>query len=487
MPGIAIWSEAPTQPHMSSLGNLLAIQDAWTKEGFGVAEHHNQTVLQPIGLLALAVLSVAVVLVPRRWAPAVLIALACTVPSAPRVVIATLDFSFLRLLVLFGCLRAFVRGEHRSVRPLLVDKLTLAWSISSMLAYTLLRGNPGAFIYSAGVAYDVFGMYFLFRCWIRSSEDIARIGVCLAALAIPSAFLFYQSARTGMNPFAIFGGISEHVIEREGRLRVQGPFVHPILAGCFWASLLPIVLGPVRASRGQAFLCIPAMLGIIGIVFFSASSTPIAVVAAVIAGYGMWIARNQMRGIRWALVVTLCGLHVVMQAPVWHLISRINAVGGSTGYHRYRLIDNAIRRFDEWALLGVKGTAHWGHYMFDVTNQYVKEGVRGGILSLALFVLMIGWGFAYAGRVRKSAGRDKTTRVMAWSLGVCLFAQSAMFFSVSITHAQQNMLAFFLVVASLASLEQARRYSSSPARMALKAIPHRPNRPKRLYRVATSE
>ena len=45
-------------------------------------------------------------------------------------------------------------------------KLTLAWSITSMLAYTLLRARTGAFIYSAGVAYDVFGMYFLFRCWL---------------------------------------------------------------------------------------------------------------------------------------------------------------------------------------------------------------------------------------------------------------------------------------------------------------------------------
>ena len=262
--------------------------------------------------------------------------------------------------------------------------------------------------------------------------------------------------------------------------------MHPILAGCFWASLLPLVLSPWRAAPGRGFVCIPAGLGILGIVLFSASSTPIAAVAAVFVGYAMWVARKQLRSLRWLLVATLLALHMVMQAPVWHLISRINAVGGSTGYHRYRLIDNAIRRFDEWALIGVKGTAHWGHYMFDVTNQYVKEGVRGGILSLTLFVLMIGWSFAYAGRVRKDAGADKTTRVIAWGLGVCLFAQSAMFFSVSITHAQQNMLAFFLVIASLASLEQARLFSPSRSRIRLESIPTRTPRPKRLYHEAQS-
>ena len=97
-----------------------------------------------------------------------------------------------------------------------------------------------------------------------------------------------------------------------------------------------------------------------------------------------------------------------------------------------------------------------------------------------------GWSFAYAGRVRKDAGADKTTRVIAWGLGVCLFAQSAMFFSVSITHAQQNMLAFFLVIASLASLEQARLFAPSRSRILPESIPTSTPRPKRLYHEAQS-
>ena len=97
---------------------------------------------------------------------------------------------------------------------------------------------------------------------------------------------------------------------------------------------------------------------------------------------------------------------------------------------------------------------------------------------MILFILLIGWAFAYAGRFRKWSRNNRTGRIVAWSLGVSLFAQCAMFFAVSITHAQQNKLAFFLVIACLASLEQTRLQGSRmPAPRALEAKVA----PKRLY------
>ena len=85
----------------------------------------------------------------------------------------------------------------------------------------------------------------------------------------------------------------------------------------------------------------------------------------------------------------LVGLHIVMKAPVWHLISRVNIVEGSTGWHRYHLIDQAINRFSEWALLGTRDTGHWGFMLVDITNQYVLEGVQGGVLTLILFIILL--------------------------------------------------------------------------------------------------
>ena len=77
------------------------------------------------------------------------------------------------------------------------------------------------------------------------------------------------------------------------------------------------------------------------------------------------------------------------KAPARALLNRIDIVGGSTGYHRYILVDEFIRRFGEWMLVGTKTTVTWGLGLFDLTNQYVVVGVDGGILSLTLFLVVI--------------------------------------------------------------------------------------------------
>ena len=51
---------------------------------------------------------------------------------------------------------------------------------------------------------------------------------------------------------------------------------------------------------------------------------------------------------RWAFFGTLLLLHLAMNNPVWHLLARVNVVGGSTGWHRYHLIDKAIEHLEWW-------------------------------------------------------------------------------------------------------------------------------------------
>ena len=134
---------------------------------------------------------------------------------------------------------------------------------------------------------------------------------------------------------------------------------------------------------------------------------------------------------RLATPFVLLGLHIVMEAPVWHLIARVSAVGGSTGWHRYHLIDAAIRNFGEWAILGVSGTAHWGWGLGDVTNQYVLEGIRGGAVTLAIFVCLLVFAFRYVGQgLRRYPARSGDFWIV-WAVGVSLFAHMLSFMAVS--------------------------------------------------------
>src|SRR3984885_14167565 len=114
-----------------------------------------------------------------------------------------------------------------------------------------------------------------------------------------------------------------------------------------------------------------------------------------------WPLRLKMRKIRWGIVACLAALQLVMKAPVWYLIARVDVFNGSTGYHRALLIDRAIINFSDWWLVGTKSTASWASeddHLFDVTSEYINQGASGGILTMVLFITIITRTFQGVGR-----------------------------------------------------------------------------------------
>ena len=149
----------------------------------------------------------------------------------------------------------------------------------------------------------------------------------------------------GRNMFSIFGGVPEFTFVRDGRLRSQGAFSHPILAGSYGAALVPLSYC-IWVMGNKKYAISGFVVGTI-MVITSASSGPLLSFLAGILGLLMWHFRNYMRIIVWLFMGILTALHLIMNAPVWALIYRVAIVGGSTGYHRYSLIDRAIKNFGE--------------------------------------------------------------------------------------------------------------------------------------------
>jgi hypothetical protein len=369
-------------------------------------------------------------------------------------------------------------------RPL--DGIVLAWALTVLAMTTVRQGSFGAFITKAGITFDILVMYFLGRCWLRTWADVDRMLRGFAALSLVMLALFFFETVTRRNPFAFFGGWREEAVLRDGRVRCRGPYDHPILAGSFWAVLLPILAARALLPRGRT-LAAAGAVAVLGITFLSASSTPILTAAAAVFALFMFPMRGEMRSIRWAVVAGLVVVHFAREAPVWHLLARINFVAGSTGFHRYHLIDQAINRFWEWAAVGTASTAHWGYYLFDVTNQYVKEAISGGIAGLTLFLVMIAVAFGYVGRIWRRQGRTPGVAVMAWGLGASLFAMCCMFVAVSISHAQQNLGLLLLTLATVCSMEEASRRPATARTAPGRPAPERPapgrRRVRRLHRV----
>lgn len=430
---------------------ILALQD-YVREGFGTRDFFNQTTVHPVGLLVLVSLCVATLIVSRPWLLLPTLVLACVVPQGQRIVVAGLDFSFMRVILLCAAMRVFARGEHRDLRPCPLDRAILVWIVVAFVGNVLQVGNKGAVIYRAGLAYDMLAAYTLCRVAFREWADIDRTVTWLALLAAASALFFLFEQSTGRNLFSIMGGVPEFSNVRNGKVRAQGPFVHAILAGCYWAVLLPVFGAKIlHNDRRQRALAIVGVVSALIIVLACASSTPLLVVGCCGVGGLAFVVRGRMNQVRLAVFSGLFALHLYMKQPVWHLIARIDVVGGSTGWHRFKLIQSAIDNFHEWWLCGIPSTAHWGYFMFDVTNQYVLEGVRSGFVAMLAFVWVLVWAYAQVGATWRVVKRSSYLTLLSWAMGVAIFAHMNVFLAVSISHSQQNLLVFFMLLAMIGS------------------------------------
>jgi len=361
------------------------------------------TVVHPVGAVVLVVLIIITLKVPRHYLAIPFLFLMVSIPSAQRVVVATLDFDFIKILVLVCLARIYSNKKAYNFHVEKPDTILNYWMFWSIFSYGILLGGFSGIVSRTGFMITAVGSYYIGRACIRTAEDIKRVTVFIGLLAIPMVFFFLIERGTGKNIFSIFGGVPDITLIRNGRLRCQGPFSHPIMAGVFWASFLPW-LGALWFSKTVARYRVAIFIGCVAIIIANtASSTPVMSVLFTLLGFYMFTIRDKLPLIRKSIVLILISLHLLMESPVWHLISRIDISGGSTGWHRYQLIQQGINHIGEWWFVGTLSTAHWGHGMIDITNQYLLEGVRGGLAAMVLFIIFLFKIFTLIGRAMKVA------------------------------------------------------------------------------------
>ena len=135
-----------------------------------------------------------------------------------------------------------------------------------------------------------------------------------------------------------------------------------------------------------------------------------------------------------------------MKAPVWALIARIDLTGSSSGYHRYQLVDQFIRRFSEWWFVGTRSTMDWGWDMWDTINSYVTAGTKGGFVTFCAFVAVLAVAFQQLGlRRRVDPGHAR----QYWILGSMLFAQSVAFFGIE--YFDQSQFVWYALLAMVSA------------------------------------
>jgi len=397
--------------------------------------------LTPLGA-ALAVLSAILILtLPRRVALLPILAGVVFLPIGQSLQVAGLDFYLFRLVLLAALIRITLRGEAAAVGWCRLDTLVLVWAIVCLVFGSLSHPGLSAFITLSGVLYNGLASYIVTRALVRDRGEFVTQLRFLALMIVPLTALMGLEKATGRNLFSVLGGVNEITLVRDGEVRAQGPFQHPILAGTFGATLLPLVLGLARMrSPRLRWRGIVGSVCALGITVAAASSGALLAAMTSVVALCVWPMRRSLRLVRVGLLLLLLVLQAGMSRPLWWIFDTIGSITGGTGWHRSYIIDAAIRHWREWILVGTPVTAHWGGYPpppndpnnIDITNQFIVEAVSGGALRLILFVTII-WtcfkslGVAFRGRRRI----HPQTEWLAWATGVALLAHCIAFFSIA--------------------------------------------------------
>ncbi|NLG17667.1 MAG: hypothetical protein GX556_10090 [Fibrobacter sp.] len=363
-----------------------------------------------------------------------------------------------RIIIIFGTIRVLFRKEYVEGPLNNVDKMVLLWAALMVVTGIAVPRADASIISRFGFVYDAVGIYFLFRVWIKNTCDILAVAKTAAiTFCIIALLMLYEKAK-GFNLFSHLGGVSPYPTVRDGKIRCNGPFVHSILAGTVPATSLAwfIVLNFQNGIKK-----IYIYLGIcasVSIILLSTSSGPIMSLLLVIIALCAWPLREKMKLVRYGILISLFSLNFLMNSPVWYLIAKIDLTGSSTGWHRSELIDSSIRHLGEWWLAGTDYTRHWmpsgvtwSERHTDITNQYVKNGVNGGLATMLTFIMMIVYGFRIVGKAMAILQQDKIgNKILVWTLGSTLFAHTITFLSVC--YFDQSYVYFYLTLAMIGAL-----------------------------------
>jgi hypothetical protein len=428
--------------------------------GGGLAD----TAISPLVLLWLLIAIYLIWARPRNRAIAPFLLAFFTIPMGQVLVIGGFHFTALRILILASLgrtLRPNNGNEKRFPGGFNgVDKMVVLWSILAVVALYLQFPQTQALVNGFGILIDTLGGYMVVRYLL---PDRRALEETIGALALLSAILgicMICEQLTHINVFGLLEGGSGAATVRDGHVRA-GATLGPLFAGAFAGVLIPefLWLWSTRRSRLKAGI---GLAGATAMVITSYSSTSWMALMGSLLGLAFWPLRKKMRWVRWGLVTSLVGLQLVMKAPVWALISRVDLTGSSSSYQRYMLVNMTILNFGKWWMIGTPSYVNWGWDSWDLCNQFVAVALTGGLLTLIFYIAIFKRSFGAIGNARKRVAGDRQQEWLLWCMGSALFATVVAHFGIN--YAAQLIMGFFVLIACiLVATRESRRATDTPS------------------------
>ncbi len=405
-------------------------------------------------LLILGIILGALQLViPRTLFFIPLIAATFLAPKYPFI----LELNCQRLVILMGLVRLIItRKPH--IEIVRVDKAVIAASaciIASSFFHQPDANTSSPLLFRIRFVFDIISVYLFSRLALTTFDDFVALCRSFAFVTPLLAIPMMAERISGQNLFSIVGARLETSLVRDGRIRACGPFGTPILAGTAGALTLPFILFYYYRSRILAAIGLVAALAI---VFASSSSGPVGTSVFALGGLMLWRFRTHWRTGLYLLVGSFFFLLIAMERPPWYVLSMIDIVGGSTGWHRAKLIDAAVNDLSAWILWGTDYTRDWMPYGLptvpnhvDLTNYYIHIGVIAGLPAALLILCAFVGTFCSSIKYALLEG-DKWLAKSHWHIAACIASITITGFTISFY--DQGYIFPYITIAAYACLRR---------------------------------
>lgn len=382
-----------------------------------------ETMMHPLVAVWMLIAIVLILTLPRHKAITPFLLAFFTIPVGQVIVLGGVHLTVLRILILTVLARmAAFRGSSSEGKFAggfnALDRVVVLWSLSAAITFSVQWMEMQALIKGLGDLVESLGGYLAARFLIPDRVAVRRTVKVMAAICVIQGACMVSEQFTRQNVFGFLGAFSPEI--REGHIRSQG-VMGSLYGGVFAGVLIPLFLWLWTEGKSR-MAAYAGLAGATAMVFASHASTSLLAYGASLGALAFWPLRKQMRLVRWGIVAILVGLHLVMHGPVWSLIEHIDLAGGSSSYHRYMLVDNCLRHFGEWWLIGYKYYNEWGWCMFDLCNQFVAVAVTGGLVTLVVYIMIFTRSFGAIGTARKHVNGERGQEWLFWCLGSTLFA-----------------------------------------------------------------
>ena len=401
--------------------------------------------MQGVTLTIALILSVLVIALRPKYAFVTYIVSLLWYPSYLAISIGTIDILLGRFIVAVLLMRCLFDDKIRTKFTWCrLDTLVTLSMVVYVGAYFITRVDSlSATIESrGGFLMDTWCAYLAARFIVTDRTTLISIIKGISIALVPLAILGVIESVFGWQPYAPLrrfspwftgGGIVSQ--GRFGFARAVGPFGHAILFGGGFAMFLPLIYYlryEKKDWRNYAYIFSGiAMLGALS----SMSSGPWVMVIVVIFCLVMEKRKQLAKPLFMFLIFSCIMVGIGSNRPFYHVIvSWTNPLGGA-GYHRALLIDVAIEKFDEWWLIGYGDKdPGWGTYFgmgtTDVTNEYILNGVKYGILGIIALCAVLAKAFRDLIFTYRRI-RDPAMKSLCWAFGSLLFSVAVAWMSVS--------------------------------------------------------